>query len=165
MPFKNWPEICKIKSPLMRLWISYEEDQATLSLAQLGFPHLFTDKQEEGKTGPFPLSHLRRLMNQHTLKEGHTRICEWEEENQCAVCKYYSRLPDFPVPFISLKVEELPTEVWSQIEVHLGSKPQCEMYFPHKLYEIEYQGEIFYLGCIDLLEISLVVKTAVYIDM
>lgn len=164
MLFKNWPQICEIENPIMRLWISYEENQATLSKVQLGFPHLFTDTREEGKTGPFPLSHLRRLMNEYDLKSEHAKVCEWEEEAQCSECRHYSRLPDFPVPILGISVERIPKEIWDQLKTHFGSDIQPGMYFPYKLYEINHLGETFYLGDIDLLGMSLVVKSAVHID-
>lgn len=169
MLFKNWPAICELKNPLMRAWISYEENKETLSLAQLGFPHLFTDKQEEGKTGPFPLSYLRRLMNEHHLKEEHAKNCGWDDEDgNCATCAYYSRLPDLPIPHIKLRMEEITEEVKVQMRERMEEDstlpPDETFFFPYRLYEITHEGEIFYMGYIHIDYISLVVKSAVHID-
>jgi hypothetical protein len=169
MPFKNWPAICEIQNPLMRAWISYEEKEETLLRAQLGFPHLFTDEPEEGKTGPFPLSYLRRLMKQHDSKEEHEESCEWDDEDgNCPDCARYSRLPDLPIPHIKLRIEEIPEEVMVQIRDRTGEDstlpPTETFFFPYRLYEITHEGEKFYLGYIDIDYISLVVKVAVHID-
>ncbi len=164
MPFKNWLAICEIPNPLMRAWISSEEDPQRLSRAQVGFPELFTDKPEEGKTGPFPLSYLRELMNLEDEGERHVNECDEDPEEECVLCKKYSNLPDFPVPCINLQMENVPDEILAQIRSYVGSEIPYEMYFPHKLYEIAYRGQTFYLGYVDILNISLCMKEAVYID-
>lgn len=129
----------------MRVWIASEEDEKVLLGAQIGFPHLFTDKHEEGKTGPFPLSYLRDL------------IIKARNEDEV----------DFPVPYISLCIEDIPPEVMNQIRSLARDKKgkiPCKTYFPHVLHEISHRGTSFYLGYIEITHLTLVVKSAVYID-
>lgn len=148
----------------MRAWISSEENQETLLRIQKGFPELFTNRQDPGKTGPFPISHLRDLMNLYAQREQHSSECYVDPKDTCTTCDSYENLPDFPIPRITFQAENIPDELLTQIESRLGNTIHLETYFPYKLYEISHKGNVYYLGDIDLLNISLFEKSAVYID-
>jgi hypothetical protein len=55
--YKNWPAICKVRDPHLRM-LAITADEATATCLQRGFPELFVAEKPE-HPGPFPLSYLR----------------------------------------------------------------------------------------------------------
>ena len=148
----------------MRVWIASEENPAVLLRAQTGFPELFTDQPAEGKSGPFPLSYLRKLKRLFKQKSDHSENCDWEDGEVCVVCEYYRDIPNFPIPHITIQIKDVSREIFDQIRSYTGDGIPYVTYFPYQLYEIVHDGQAFYLGYVDILEITLCTKEAVFID-
>ena len=172
MPFKNWLAICEIPNQHMRAWIASEDDPIRLSKAQTGFPELFTENEEEGKVGPYPISHLRALTKLYEQKEEHENFCDRDadEDGPCMDCRYYANLPEFPVPYLCFRLDtaEVPTEISAQINVILeGTSREKTMlltYFPKRLIDIQYNGITYFLGEINIFDVIIYMKDPVFID-
>ncbi|MDO8617514.1 MAG: hypothetical protein Q7N87_01320 [Candidatus Uhrbacteria bacterium] len=67
---KNWHVIHKLLNPHARLGIALTTDEAILKLWQAGWPDCFRSEPAE-HPGPFPLSLIRKLCDEHCQRDGH----------------------------------------------------------------------------------------------
>ena len=106
--YKNWKEICKCESELLRLLLSLEGDQNILERLQKGFPQYFSD--EKTKTPRVPASVLKERAREYSIDQGykHPRIHEYHSEMHWydsgvldhfgIPCAYYWYTENDPVP-------------------------------------------------------------------
>ncbi len=63
---RNWPAICKLRDPLLRLLISTTDDPRLLASLQLGFPSLFMEQKSELR---IPASAIRAKKREIVMRE------------------------------------------------------------------------------------------------
>jgi hypothetical protein len=71
--YRNWPAICAIANPRLKLLVALEADEEVLEGLQRGFPGLFTDEKPQ-QDGPWPFSVLKHITDKNYADEDSDQV-------------------------------------------------------------------------------------------
>lgn len=71
--YRNWPAICAITNPRLKLLVALEPDEEVLEGLNRGFPGFFTEEPPQ-QSGPWPLSVLKYITDKAYADEDSNQI-------------------------------------------------------------------------------------------
>lgn len=97
MPKRNWKAIAAIQEYFLRVAISLTTDPATLAGFAKGFPHLFTDGEDEGHLY-VPLSALKAVAYEYARNNSDRPELTAERDANFCLCNARHGHPEFDLP-------------------------------------------------------------------
>lgn len=106
---KNWPAICRVKNPSLRLLVATTDEEPILEGLRHGFPHLFTDDPTSKPC--IPVSVMKEESERYWLEDGCRAelLAERIESAWAPICD------KFNIPEIRFVEEEVPRDLVRQL--------------------------------------------------
>lgn len=91
--YRNWPHVCNLADPLLRLLVATTEDPNTLELLQRAFPNLFSEGPRFNRV---PASAIRQKLKKYLEEQG-----DDPEDVECHVQHRWDEVVrDFHIPVL-----------------------------------------------------------------